>query len=87
VTRISRPARKFWKMSLNAKPIATPPMPSAPIRSAGVKLGKAAVKAMSKPRRTIAPCASRPIASSSVRCSPRRIAFLRTSARTALATR
>ena len=59
------PARKFWKMSLKAKPIATPPMPSVLTRFAGVKLGKAIVAATSTPTSRMPACASRPIASSS----------------------
>src|SRR5438874_6280422 len=45
--RSRMPARKFSKMSLKAKPIAMPVMPSALIRLAGVNEGKAIVNLIS----------------------------------------
>jgi hypothetical protein len=52
----SDPARKFWKMSLNANPIATPPIPSVLMTLAGVKLGNAEAIATSSPRSRIPAC-------------------------------
>jgi len=40
------PARRFWKMSLNAKPIATPPTPRVETSRPGVMLGNTTVIAM-----------------------------------------
>ncbi len=44
------PARKFSKTSLNAKPMATPPTPSAVKARPGVIVGKAMVTAISTPK-------------------------------------
>ena len=46
---IRTPARKFSKMSWNAKPIATAPIPSPAMALAGVKPGRTMAAAISSP--------------------------------------
>ena len=47
------PDNRFWKMSLKAKPIATDPIPNAPMSLPGVKLGTAIIMATIKPKNKI----------------------------------
>ena len=52
--KIRIPESKFWKISLNAKPIATEPIPKALMSCPGVKPGIAMTIAIKKPKNIIA---------------------------------
>lgn len=63
VSSSSSPASRFWKMSLKAKPMATPLTPSAPISVPALNEGTAMVSATSRPSTKTAQRVSRPITS------------------------
>ena len=67
------PAKKFCRMSLKAKPMATPPIPRVASASAGLKLGKTIVAAIKKPRITRPPCSKRPKTKPTLRVSRSRV--------------
>ena len=60
VSRMRMPASRFCRMSLNANPIATLPIPSAPNTEAAVTVGKTTASATSSPRARAAQPVSRP---------------------------
>ena len=53
LNKIKIPESRFWKISLNAKPMATEPIPSALISWPGVNPGIIMTRAIKKPKNKI----------------------------------
>ncbi len=79
------PARKFLKMSWNAKPMATVDSPSTWMSCPGLKPGTAITRLTSRPTSTMAPWASRPSTRPTLCWRPNRWLTLRISVRTPVA--